>query len=447
MLIHAIQKIFRSAPKPILFALLGGIGCSVGWAIGEPLLLVIRPTNDQVSSGNAATVLVFNPEFNRRLVREKAQTGDIQISLMWQNINDLDLHCVDPEGEEIFYKHKRSRSGGELDVDMNVSAPLSTEPVENIYWGADKAPSGSYKVYVDYFKNQGGKDPSLFTVGIKIGANVKEVTGAISTGDEKQLIQTFNFTQNAHSSSPWLVSIPIVVIGIWTSLLAIGLSTALTSGQNILLQRAWLSQKQVVSILGGGLITGFIAGSLSQIFFGSLAQFPVLSGIGRSLGWTLLGGMLGFGMSFVIPNLPKRESLGAGALGGFLGSIAFLCALGAMIDPLARLCGAFILGVAIGLMIAIAEKLAREASLIVHWGPYEKTVINLGERPVILGASDDAHLYLPKEKGFPEIAALITFREGRIEMQNKMTNSTHELKNGNKLQLGSLIVEVKTDSL
>ena len=447
MLLPVIQRLFSTTPKPILFALLGGIGCSVGWGIGEPLLLAIRPTREQVTSGNAAAVLVFNPEFNRRLSREHAQTGDIQLSLMWQNINDLDLHCVDPQGEEIFYNHKRSRSGGDLDVDMNVSAPLSKEPVENIYWGVGRAPSGSYKVYVNHYKNHGAIDPTSFTVGIKIGPDVKEVSGAISAGEAKRLIQTFNFTQSAPAPSPWKVWAPIGVIGVWTSLLAIGLSTALTSGQNILLRKDWLSQKQIVSILGGGLVTGLIAGSLSQTFFASLAQVAVLSEVGRVVGWTLLGGMLGLGMAFVIPNLPKHKSLRAGAIGGLLGSIAFLCALGTLIDPLARLCGAFILGAAIGLMIAIAEKMAREACLIVHWGPKEKTVINLGDRPVILGSSGDAHLYLPKEKGFPEIAALVTFREGRIEMQNKMTNSTHELKSGNKLQLGTLTVEVKTDSL
>lgn len=447
MLLPAIQKIFSTAPKPILFALLGGFGCSLGCGVGEPLLLAIRPTREQVTSGNAASVLVFNPEFNRRLVRENAQTGDIQISLMWQNINDLDLHCIDPQGEEIFYKHKRSRSGGALDVDMNVSAPLSTEPVENIYWAFGKAPSGSYKVYVNHFKNQGGKDPTHFIVGIKMGADAKEVSGDITSGEAKRLIQTFYFNQTAPPPSQWQIWAPIGLIGIWTALLAIGLSTALTSGQNILLRKVWLSPKQGVSILGGGLLTGLIAGSLSQTFFSSLAQFEVLSVVGRLVGWTLLGAMLGFGMSFVIPNLPKRKSLGAGAIGGFLGSIAFLSALGTLTDSLARLCGAFILGAAIGLMIAIAEKMAREASLIVVWGPNEKTVINLGERPVILGSSGDAHLYLPKEKGFPEVAALVTFRKGRIEMQNKMTNSTHELKSGNKLQLGTLTIEVKTDTL
>jgi Ca-activated chloride channel family protein len=220
----------------------------------------------------------------------------------------------------------------------------------------------------------------------------------------------------------------------------------LTYGQNKLLRKAPLTRRQVLPLLGGGLLAGLLAGTISQILFNSLAMYGSLAGVGRVLGWIVLGGILGFGMSHVIPNLPRKKAIAAGAAGGFCGALAFLAAVSVLPDFLARLLGALILGAAIGLMIALAEKLAREACLIVHWGPQERTVINLGERPIILGSSNEAELYLPKEKGFPPISALVTFREGKIEMQNKMTNTNHELKSGNKLQLGELLVEVRTDS-
>ncbi len=442
-----LPKLFSSLPKPILFGLLGVIGCAAGWFVGEPVLVLIKPSAEQIASGDGPAVLIFNPEFNRRLQREGAKTGDIQISLVWNNINDLDLHCVDPRGDEIFFNNKRSRSGGELDVDMNVSAPFSNEPVENIYWSDGKAPSGKYKILVNHYKNNNATDPSSFKVALKAGKMIQEFSGKISSGDHQILVSDFVFGNEIGSVLKADRSLlPVLVIGIWTSLLAIGLAGALTSGQNLLLHKPLLTKRQIILILVGGVLAGLIAGSISQGIFSSLADYEFLIGFGRVFGWILLGATLGFGMSYVIPNLPRGKSLLAGAGGGFVGALAFLIAVQIFPDFLARLLGASILGASIGLMIALAEKSAREACLIVHWGPQERTIINLGVRPVILGSSSEAELYLPKEKGFPPIAALVTFREGKIVMQNKMTNTNHELKSGNKLQLGNLLVEVQSDA-
>jgi hypothetical protein len=445
--LRSIKSALTSLPKPLFFGLLGAIGCALGWLLGEPILLTIRPSEEQIASGEASAVMVFNPEFTQRLKREGAKSGDIQISLIWNNINDLDLHCVDPRGEEIYFGNKRSRSRGVLDVDMNVSPPRSNEPVENIYWPSGRAPSGKYMISVHHYENHGAPDPSQFKVALKAGDSVQEFTGQTSLGDPIVLVHEFTFESEVASIIEAEGSLlPVVVIGVWTSLLATGLAAALMAGQNLLLRKALLHKRQILPLLGGGLLAGLLAGSISQCVFSSLASYPFLIGFGRVLGWILLGGILGFGMSYVIPNLPRRNGLFAGAAGGFAGAIAFLIAVPILPDFLARLLGSAILGAAIGLMIAWAEKLAREASLIVHWGPNERTVINLGERPVVLGSSNEAELYLPKEKGFPPISALVTFRGGRIEMQNKMTNTNHELKSGNKLQLGDLLVEVQTDS-
>ena len=108
--------------------------------------------------------------------------------------------------------------------------------------------------------------------------------------------------------------------------------------------------------------------------------------------------------------------------------------------------GAAILGLTIGLVVALVERLAREAALIVHWHKDERTVINLGAEPVIIGSSPEAHLYLSKQKGFPPITAIVTFREGRVQMENKLSNSTHTLAGGNKLQIGDLWIEIQTNT-
>ena len=51
-------------------------------------------------------------ELQARLEREGAQSSDVQISLMWNNYNDLDLHVVCPSGERIHGGNKTSACGG-----------------------------------------------------------------------------------------------------------------------------------------------------------------------------------------------------------------------------------------------------------------------------------------------------------------------------------------------
>ena len=82
-----MRKLVHLIPKPILFGLLGALGCVLGWAAGEPLLKVIKPpvpkAGEEAKGQPAAPVLVFSNELQKRLQREEAKTGDVQISLMW----------------------------------------------------------------------------------------------------------------------------------------------------------------------------------------------------------------------------------------------------------------------------------------------------------------------------------------------------------------------------
>lgn len=222
-----------------------------------------------------------------------------------------------------------------------------------------------------------------------------------------------------------------------------GLAASLYAGQNFILRKPLLSFSRSAPLLASALVAGALAGLLGQLLFSSLSLENSSASFGQAIGWAVLGATLGFGMSFVIPNLPRMKSALAGGVGGIIGALAFFAIASNMQELVARLAGASFLGAAIALMIAVAESLAREACLIVHWGPKEKSIINLGNEPVLLGSSPKAQLYLPIQLGFPPEAALVTFANGRIQMQNKMTNSTHELQHGNKLKLGTLTVEVQ----
>jgi len=133
-------------------------------------------------------------DFAGRLRMAGAQSGDVQVSLMWNNINDLDLHVLCPSGEEIYYFHPRSHCGGLLDVDMNVFGrrPWSNKPVENIFWPTGGSPSGSFAVAVDHYSNNGAPDPTKFWVSVKVaGGEVGAYEREISHGQRPYMVCRF----------------------------------------------------------------------------------------------------------------------------------------------------------------------------------------------------------------------------------------------------------------
>ena len=133
-------------------------------------------------------------ELQERLDREGARSGDVQISLMWDNYNDLDLHVVCPSGERIHGGNKMSDCGGELDVDANVR-PETKKPVENVVWDNNTAQAGEYQVYVHHYKKhkkRRTKDPTKFKVIVNNIGELLEFDGALSHGDPIKLVAQFN---------------------------------------------------------------------------------------------------------------------------------------------------------------------------------------------------------------------------------------------------------------
>ena len=133
-------------------------------------------------------------ELRARLEREGARSSDVQVSLMWNNYNDLDLHVVCPSGERIHGGNRKSACGGHLDVDANVR-PDSRKPIENVVWPEGEAPAGSYQVFVHYYKKhkkRRSKDPTKFQVIANAYGDLMEYTGELTFGEEIQLVCTFN---------------------------------------------------------------------------------------------------------------------------------------------------------------------------------------------------------------------------------------------------------------
>eukprot|EP01043_Picozoa_sp_COSAG02_P071976 COSAG02_NODE_13376_length_1402_cov_0.997698_1_plen_106_part_00 len=95
------------------------------------------PAEAATHSVNVAVVDTHHQgEMGERLRLAGARVGRLTCSLLWNNTDDLDLHCVTPFDEHIHWNNKKGKQcGGHLDVDMNASdRNLSSTPIENMVW-------------------------------------------------------------------------------------------------------------------------------------------------------------------------------------------------------------------------------------------------------------------------------------------------------------------------
>lgn len=133
-------------------------------------------------------------EINRRLIRYGAKTGDVQIALAWNTVDDLDLHVlVNPMGSNINWTTRWGQCGGMLDIDMNaVPNFLSNQPIENIFWPPGNAPVGSeYVVGVHLFRSWTGAQQVNATLAIKVDGNIKTFPVVAQIGNRVIPVTTF----------------------------------------------------------------------------------------------------------------------------------------------------------------------------------------------------------------------------------------------------------------
>ena len=126
-------------------------------------------------------------------------TGEVQVTLSWDAESDVDLHVVDPTGEEIYYGSSESSSGGELDLDSNAGCGIDGKQVENITWASGTAPRGTYTVRVNYWASC-GVQATNYVVAVHVKGRPSmsyrgRLTGAGNGGGEGsgQTVATFTY--------------------------------------------------------------------------------------------------------------------------------------------------------------------------------------------------------------------------------------------------------------
>lgn len=112
-------------------------------------------------------------------------TGEVQVSAAWDAQTDVDLHVIDPNGEEIYWAHTNAASGGMLDLDSNAGCMIDGKRNENVTWPFGSAPRGTYTVRLDYW-SACGKPQTRWVVTVRVqGQSPQTFTGTFTgSGDE-----------------------------------------------------------------------------------------------------------------------------------------------------------------------------------------------------------------------------------------------------------------------
>jgi Ca-activated chloride channel family protein len=229
----------------------------------------------------------------------------------------------------------------------------------------------------------------------------------------------------------------ILAVAVWSALISLGLAVGLLLAQSIYLKKTPRS-KSFIKTMVLGILSGTIAGAAAQLIFSFTQNISTAAEIiSRIICWGLVAAGVGLGVSLFVPNYPRKRAMLAGLAGGIIGGAIFRATFGLLPEVAGRIFGTAVLGVFIGLAISIVEELLREAWITVDWGRNETTNISLWDRPIVLGSSPEADIYLRRDK-FPPVAVIVKIESSKVMVDNKLTGYYTEALDGGEINMGTV---------
>ena len=130
---------------------------------------------------------------NNLLINE----ADVVIIVNWNTNNtDVDLHVLEPGGEECYYSNRNTKNGGQLTIDVTSGYGPEMYVLRN-------APDGKYKVSLDYYGDDDSKTSSKSKVYVDLyrnwgKANEKHIRKMVvlEKEDEKHNVLEFEVTKS-----------------------------------------------------------------------------------------------------------------------------------------------------------------------------------------------------------------------------------------------------------
>jgi Mg-chelatase subunit ChlD len=290
-----------------------------------------------------------------------------------------------------------------------------------------------------------GFDRLIDTFGTRVveAAKAKNPDGKLSVGGEakapelgKKSLQSNKEYEQGSGTRLALLS------ALWTGAIAGLVCLALFAGQHHYLRGTFPDAAGLATGFGGGLVAGLIGGAAGQALYTIAPDNKIIQIVLQLIGWALLGGLAGVGLSLFIPNLRKVHGLAGGAIGGVVGAIGFIAMSSFTGDLVGRLVGGLLVGFCIGAMVAVVEAAFRSAWLEVRYGERETIKVNLGPEPVKIGGDGPACTVWAR--GAAPLALRYFIRNGQVICEDSPTRTESVVSEGDVREVGNVRLTVRT---
>lgn len=118
-------------------------------------------------------------------------TGPIQVTIDWDFPGDIDLHVIQPDGQEIYFANSRARGrhGGHLDHDEIEGGRGSAE---NVYWS--NPATGRYIVKVKYYSvNEDAPNGGNVLVTVKLNGEQTRYNVNMTTQNQEVEVAAIDY--------------------------------------------------------------------------------------------------------------------------------------------------------------------------------------------------------------------------------------------------------------
>ena len=162
------------------------------WAVSASSWSGRFPGIDLIALHELTALLAAHPDADVRALNIPAELlapveVGLRVVLTWDADNtDIDLHVIDPAGEEVFYSHPRSASGGDLSRDFTggygpevftIARPLpGTYRVQTNYFGDRRqSVTGPVTVQVEFQTGFGSKQPTRQAATMRLESSKERI--------------------------------------------------------------------------------------------------------------------------------------------------------------------------------------------------------------------------------------------------------------------------------